>query len=141
MNRSFCASFPIPRVMTVFFHGEGLKFEPPCMNESFLGTFRIILPNSLLSHSLHYHTLMEPYLCDKGLPGFANRPAPRPSFHLVSRPTDDVKIDLPMAIIVAVAFTNDFQDYVEHRDKAFFRTRDHFSDYAEAKARDPSRTK
>ncbi|CAM9343166.1 unnamed protein product [Sphacelaria rigidula] len=41
----------------------------------------------------------------------------------------------------AHVFTKDFQDYVERRDKAFFRTRDHFSDYAEAKARDPSRSK
>lgn len=38
-------------------------------------------------------------------------------------------------------FTKGFQEYVEGRDKAFFRTRDHFSDYAEAKARDPSRSK
>ncbi|CAN0347956.1 unnamed protein product [Ectocarpus sp. 6 AP-2014] len=38
-------------------------------------------------------------------------------------------------------FTRDFQDYVESRDRTYFRTRDHFSDYAEAKARDPSRSK
>ncbi|CAM9304085.1 unnamed protein product, partial [Scytosiphon promiscuus] len=38
-------------------------------------------------------------------------------------------------------FTSDFQEYVESTDRTFFRTRDHFSDYAEAKARDPSRSK
>ncbi|CAM9481954.1 unnamed protein product, partial [Laminaria digitata] len=38
-------------------------------------------------------------------------------------------------------FTKNFQRYVESRDRTYFRTRDHFSDYAEAKARDPSRSK
>ncbi|CAM9922208.1 unnamed protein product [Pylaiella littoralis] len=38
-------------------------------------------------------------------------------------------------------FTSDFQEYVGCTDRTYFRTRDHFSDYAEAKARDPSRAK
>lgn len=47
---------------------------------------------------------------------------------------------LPHTSYLIAVFTSDFQDYVECRDRTYFRTRDHFSDYAEAKARDPSRS-
>ncbi|CAM9335138.1 unnamed protein product [Discosporangium mesarthrocarpum] len=38
-------------------------------------------------------------------------------------------------------FTAHFKEYVEDRDRTHFRRRDDFSEYAEAKARDPSRVK
>lgn len=70
--------------------------------------------------------------------------------HNMSRPTAcsaPVQVPSPMCSTFSmhtcmhVVFTSDFQEYVGCTDRTYFRTRDHFSDYAEAKARDPSRAK
>lgn len=45
-----------------------------------------------------------------------------------------------MIMRIEAVFSKHFEDYVQSRDRTFFRTRDQFSEFAEAKARDPSRS-
>lgn len=81
------------------------------------------VPHEGFNHGRELHFLQQGHPPPKG--AFVTLVSSRPSF----------------LAKLGTVFTRDFQDYVESRDRTYFRTRDHFSDYAEAKARDPSRSK